>query len=332
MANNILGWKKTATKTYLYTGIKNNKKTKFKKFINICRFDQARLKIYLESVLGGVGYKTINEKGFLFAQGNVPVLLTAHLDTVHKEPVKDFYEDVKDGKHVISSPQGIGGDDRCGVYIIREIITKTELRPSILFCEDEEIGGVGSDLFCESPYSYLLDDMKFIIELDRANANDAVFYSCDNPEFAQFIEKETGFKRAWGSFSDICNLSPECGIASVNLSTGYYDAHTLGEYVVMEEMLNTAKVVEKLLRRATEDECEQYEYVEKRYSWCEDDFYSAYGYNKNLLGFEIVWDSKDAYEDEVIYFATTESEALGNFFIEHPDICFNDVIDVYQVY
>jgi hypothetical protein len=67
---------------------------------------------------------------------------------------------------------------------------------------------------------------------------------------------------AWGSFSDISNLSPECKVASVNLSCGYHNAHTTSEYVIMEEMFNTIEVVRKLL----DVECEQFEYVEKVYS------------------------------------------------------------------
>lgn len=237
-------------------------KTKFPKFVEICKLNQKLLKIYLEVQLMDLGYEEIiSGDGYLYAKGDIPVLLTAHMDTVHKEDVQYFFEFYEEEKkrHIISSPQGIGGDDRCGIYMILEI-AKTH-KCSILFCEDEEIGGVGSRKFCKEKEFEDLKELKYMIELDRKGSNDAVFYSCDSKEFTKFIEDNTGYKTAHGSFSDISNLAPEAKVAAVNLSCGYYNAHTISEYVVVEEMLNTIEVVKKLL----DVECEQFEYVAKTY-------------------------------------------------------------------
>ena len=331
MANSLVTWwngkKKKELKTFTYSGIKNNRKTKYRKFIKICRMTQPQLKRYLTDVLRSAGYDPIVEDGFVYAKGSLPVLLTAHMDTVHEQDMRDFYEDVReDGKHVLSSPQGIGGDDRCGIYMIYKIITKTEMRPSILFCEDEEIGGIGSDKFCRSKYSMELDDMKFLIELDRTNGNDAVFYNCDNTEFTDFIITETGYKEAWGSFSDISNLSPECGVASVNLSCGYYGAHTLGEYVVMEEMENTIEVVKHLLNKAQTDEVKQFEYIEAYDDW---GWNYGYGYKTQKQTFVILWEDKGV-ECETKYSADCEEFALYQFFVDNPTVCYNDVLAVYE--
>ena len=326
-------------KEYKYEGIKNYKKTKYKKFIKMCKMTQEKMKVYLTDVLKSAGYDPIVDDGFIFAEGkNVDVCLTAHMDTVHAEPVIDFYENIKDGKHIISSPQGIGGDDRCGIYIIYKIITTTEFRPTILFCEDEECGGIGSRKFVETKLSYKLDNMKFLVELDRMNATDAVFYDCYNLDFTDFIETQTGYKDAWGSFSDICELSPDCGVASVNLSCGYYNAHTLGEYVVMEEMEHTIEVVKKLLKKATDESTPMFEYKERTYNrkWYYDD-YDDYNYwdsylsraNHNANKYVILWtDGNDQFED--IFYCNTEMEALGSFFVENPDLCYNDVLSCYE--
>lgn len=341
MANQNQTWivpfkKKTE---YRYEGIKNNKKTKYKKFIKICKKSQPKLKAYLVDVLKSAGYKPIVEDGFIFAEGtNVPVCLTAHMDTVHLETVVDFYENFKDGKHIISSPQGIGGDDRCGIYIIYKIITTTEFRPTILFCEDEEIGCKGAAKFCETKHTYKLDNMKYLIELDRANADDAVFYDCFNPDFTDFIEEQTNYREAWGSYTDICELSPECGVASVNLSCGYYNAHTLGEYVVMEEMEHTIEVVKKLLRKGMDEDTPQFEYAEKTYTYKNAYYYDDYGYNDfsylnkvnyGLKKFVILWtDGNDQFEE--IYYCNSKMEALGNFFVEHDMLCYEDVLSCYE--
>ena len=54
-------------------------------FEEILRMRQKELKHYLSGYLKKAGYSVINKKGFLYAKGEVPVLLVAHLDTVHQE-------------------------------------------------------------------------------------------------------------------------------------------------------------------------------------------------------------------------------------------------------
>src|SRR5699024_8016538 len=132
--------------------------------------------------------------------GEVPVLLVAHLDTVHtmKPDIICFSED---GRFVMS-PQGIGGDDRCGVYMILQIIQ--DARCHVLFCEDEETGGNGARAFTRSR---LRVNVNYIVEMDRRGNNDAVFYQCDNPDFTDFI-LSYGFEEKTGSFSDISVVAP----------------------------------------------------------------------------------------------------------------------------
>lgn len=265
---------RTQSKNYNYMGTKNF--TEFPQFVNLCTVSQKVLKILLELRLKSAGYtEIISGDGYLYAKGNVPILLTAHMDTVHKELVQDYYEyyDKEKDQHIISSPQGIGGDDRCGVYMILELI-KTH-KCSVLFCEDEEIGCVGSGKFCKSTFIDDLKDMKYLIELDRRSDNDAVFYDCENDDFTKFIEDNTGYTEAYGSCSDISHLAPAAKVAAVNFSCGYYNAHTTSEYVIIEEMLNTIEVVRKLL----DVECEQFEYIEKpllSHNWKSGGYYGGY--------------------------------------------------------
>lgn len=224
------------------------------KLEKIFKLRQADLKSALNRELKINGYQTICKPGFLFAQGTHPVLLVAHLDTVHRTPVVDICYS-KDGT-ILMSPQGIGGDDRCGVYMILELIKKVKC--SVLFCEDEEIGGVGARLFVESGIK--VDDINYIVEFDRKDDDDCVFYDCDNKEFTKFVEA-VGFKTAIGSYSDISDIAPHLKRAAVNLSCGYYNAHTLHEYVDL-------KVVKRNIERALElimTPSEMFEYVAKIY-------------------------------------------------------------------
>lgn len=235
-------------------------------FLTICKLDDPELKNLLTHILMKFYSDVISEDGYIYAKGTEPVLLTAHIDTVHKYLIKDWYEDVytKEGRtyHELSSPEGIGGDDRCGIYMIYRILATTTYRPSILFCEDEEIGGIGSSKFCKTKYIEDLSELKFLIELDRANKRDLVFYYDDNKEFHKMCEEVTGYKEDYGSFSDISNLAPACGISAVNISCGYYRAHTTNEYVIWEEMLDSINATLMLIAWASCAEIEPYEYIE----------------------------------------------------------------------
>lgn len=250
-------------------------KRDLRKFKQICKKTQKELIPYLATTLLHHGYEVFQGDGYIYAKGDIPILLTAHMDTVHKEPVKQVRESTVGNKHYISSPQGIGGDDRCGVYMILEII-KTH-KCSVLFCEDEEKGMIGAKKFCESQFILELSDLKYLIELDRAHETDAIFYDCDNPDFTKFITENTGYHEELGSYSDISTLAPKCKVAAVNFSCGYYYAHSTNEYVVWEEMLNTIDVVKKLL----EVECEQYEYIARTYSAYGSRYSSIYDTYKN---------------------------------------------------
>lgn len=312
-----------------------------KEFEKICRMSQEELKRYLTNRLKSK-YNNITEmNGFVYAEGSFPVLLVAHMDTVHKDTVKQIVY-TGNGKDNISSPQGIGGDDRCGIYMILQIIEKFDCH--VLFTEDEEIGCVGADKYVNAIEDGFVakPNVNYIIELDRKGDKDAVFYQCDNPEFEDFILQDKDWHFAYGSFTDIVEIAPIIGAAAVNFSCGYYNAHTTTEYVVLSEMYNNIDKVIKLLGRTTEND--KYEYIEaqKYYRSYNGNLYNfGYGYG---YGYEDSW-YNDTYEsrlktyyiaaqgknrkyiEEEIY-ATSEDEAVGQFLTYNPDICYNDICDI----
>lgn len=191
--------------------------------------------------------KTLISKGnFILVHGQAPVMLIAHLDTVHEQPVKDICFSAD--KNILMSPQGIGGDDRCGVFALVKVYQSAQIKPWLLFTCNEEVGGIGAKKFCLAHKQHQLpnelDSLKFIIELDRKGSRDAVFYRCANPDFEAYITGK-GFKTAQGSFSDISLIAPELSIAAVNLSSGYHYAHTLYEHINRAELDDTiCKVVD----------------------------------------------------------------------------------------
>lgn len=222
-------------------------------FERILRQTQPKLKRMLESHLKHSGYQPVSEQGFLYAPGDAPVLLVAHLDTVHHQLVRDIC--YSEGRRIAMSPQGIGGDDRAGVFMILQIIQR--VRCHVLFCEDEEIGAVGARLFERSG---IRPKVNFIVELDRRGRDDAVFYGCCNQKFISFVER-FGFREDMGSFSDISIIAPALKTAAVNISAGYYEEHYLNEYINLEHMM---KNVDRIAQMA-QAECSRFVYVRRNH-------------------------------------------------------------------
>ena len=292
-----------------------------RKFIGWCRLTQPELKEKLRKTYNAESYD-----GFLYKPGSVPVLLVAHMDTVHHDLPKDVT--VIDGK--VWSPQGIGGDDRCGVWMITEILKVHDCH--VVFTEDEEIGCIGAKKFAKSDIAELLrGKINYVIELDRRNGNDAVFYDCGNDEFINYITTETEFKEASGSYSDICEIAPAVDASAVNFSCGYYKEHTRSEYVVWDEMETNIKKVCELLSNGSK----RFEWIDRPYSswtryprgWGYADgwgFDDSWGY-----GFNICYVEDGRMEFEYVVGDILE-EAVGRFLMDHPRLCFNDITEIYD--
>lgn len=193
---------------------------------------------------------------FVVAIGNIPVALVAHCDTVFHFPPERFFYDKE--QNIFWAKQGLGADDRAGVFAILKII-QAGYRPHIILTTDEEIGCRGALKLAE--YECPFKDLRYIIELDRQGEKDCVFYRCYNPKFIEYIET-FDFITAPGSFTDIVTLCPIWGIAGVNLSIGYEDEHSESETLNIDWMYNTIDKVKIML-----DECEDaphFKYMESK--------------------------------------------------------------------
>ena len=217
---------------------------------------------------------------YIVAKGDIPVALVAHLDTVFEGTPDEIYFDSAQG--VMWSPQGLGADDRAGVFAILKII-RSGFKPHVIFTTGEEIGGKGAAQLVMDFPNMPFDEVKYFIELDRQGVNDCVFYNCANHEFIDYVE-EFGFLEAFGSFSDISILCPNWGIAGVNLSVGYTREHTYRETLNTAALQLTIDRVIKMLKNA--NNAEKFEYVYSKYSqydylWRDylDEDYSAFSYD-----------------------------------------------------
>lgn len=205
---------------------------------------------YLKSKYSNV----IETPDYIVAEGDIPIALVAHMDTVFPRPALNIYYDRV--KNVIWSSEGLGADDRAGIFAIIQILRKG-LRPHIILTTDEEKGACGAFALSEEKCPF--KDLRFIIQLDRRGPNDCVFYDCDNKKFTSYIE-DFGFVEAIGSFSDISVICPAWGIAGVNLSIGYEDEHSFIETLWVGHMFNTINKVTTILTQPI-DKIPSFKYI-----------------------------------------------------------------------
>jgi len=259
----------------------------------IFRKTENQLLDYLSEILIKKGYDENDIQitdHYIYVKGDLPVMLVAHLDTVHSQIPINIFKDEE--FNLMWSPQGLGADDRAGVYAILQLADS--YKPHILFTTEEETGGFGARKATED-LSFYLEDIKFVIELDRQGKNDAVFYDCDNVDFVDYIEKY-GFIKSYGSFSDISILCPIWGIAGVNLSIGYYFQHSKQEYLNVNEMEQTIDKVKDILNTLPEY---GFEYIPQIYEINDEETNEEEENICSFCGIEILADEIH-YEDEEI--------------------------------
>ena len=225
----------------------------------LCKYTQKNAIIYLGRFLKKYYENVKVTNRFIIAEGTIPICLVAHLDTVFPNPPSEIYFDEE--QNVMWSPDGLGADDRAGVYAIVRLIQMGH-RPHIVLTTDEEIGGIGAraliDVFPECPFQ----ECNFLIELDRQGEQDCVFYRCANELFEDKI-CDYGFVTAFGTFSDISIIAPQWGIAAVNLSIGYIDEHSRVERLHLDWTEATIEKVSMMFTDAMEEESSfSYAYVE----------------------------------------------------------------------
>ena len=229
---------------------------------------------------------------YLLCKGDIPIMLVAHVDTVFQFLPTDIYYD-KD-KNVMWSPQGLGADDRAGIFAILAILSRG-YKPYLCFTNGEEEGGIGARALIQA-YPTDMFNLKYIIELDRRGEKDCVFYRCDNEKFENYVES-FDFTMNWGTFTDISIICPAWKVAGVNLSVGYFNEHSLIETLNFSYLYSTIEKVCKMLDDV--NNAEKFEYIEDIQEAIISSFYRRDMkrlYNRNLYLCDCchkTWDEDD---------------------------------------
>ena len=218
---------------------------------------------------------------FILVEGTIPICLVAHMDTVHMIKPTEAQLIYSPTGHSYSSPLGIGADDRAGIIAILEILEKG-YRPHILFTTDEEIGGLGADMFISIFPDKFPFELKYFIQIDRKGIGQAVFYDCDNDLFELYMN-DFGFLTHQGSFTDIATFMTEYDVAGANLSAGYFDEHTKVETLYVAGLDYTINGIERMLKDVANAEFYTAD-VKDWYSNYGSGVYSNFNYNNDYYG------------------------------------------------
>lgn len=221
----------------------------FRLLKKLVSFNQSQTKEFAADYLKDFYDDVVETPDYIFAEGNIPIALIAHLDTVFDddENSRDYIQYSLEGK--MWNPHGAGFDDKAGVFAILKIIEDGYL-PHVIFTTDEEIGSLGAKILVGENPKPSFCDLKYLIELDRANDYDCVFYDCENQEFINYVES-FGFVRAFGTSSDVKHIAFAWNIAGVNLSIGYKHQHTKDEFLNANSMFKTISKVKWMLGDAS---------------------------------------------------------------------------------
>lgn len=179
-------------------------------------------------------------------------LLAAHTDTVQKnlDALLTKYIKIKNG--VLSGYGVIGGDDKCGIFIILELLKKyPDL--NFAFFPSEEIGCVGSREFVKHVTDF--SNVPYGLVLDRRSATDII---CDKNSYGtkkfdetlETIGKDFGYKSVLGAVSDANTLREF--ISCANIGVAYNNPHTTKEYVIIEELQKAMDFVEAIITSVKE--------------------------------------------------------------------------------
>jgi di/tripeptidase len=167
------------------------------------------------------------KNNYLYIKGVLTnVLFNAHVDTVKSG--RNF--NLKRYGDVIYNSLGIlGADDRAGVYILYEL---AKAGGSILLTNFEESTGMGVKTFCKD-FKELNHNL--FVGLDRKGFKEFVSYTYSNNAIDS-IFKKLGYEKKMGSHSDVRTLTENFSRYNVNLSAGFYNEHTTGEYLSLSSM------------------------------------------------------------------------------------------------
>ena len=201
-------------------------------------------------------------------EGEYYPMFIAHTDTVHNKVDKiiikeeklirpntfgkSFGDDKVDCLKAYTedgSPTGIGGDDKCGIFICLELLKQLDKVKIGLFVS-EETGCHGSSK-CDENF---LQDVGYITQYD-APGNHLISEICSGVRLFErdsefFIKTLDIITACFGNemliqshpYTDISQLKKKIDVSCINISCGYYNMHSNQEFISIDDVCRAIEV------------------------------------------------------------------------------------------
>lgn len=234
------------------------------------------VRIYLEGIRQRC---SISPEGVVYRLEPGRPLVCAHMDQIGISPCVRV-EFKTEGKPIVrgfdaaGKQTNLGADDKNGIFIALKLIQSFGKDINFIFSVEEEIGGVCRD-FLRNFSKERTDSIPYALIFDRKGGGDVIGtnngYCKEDFENAVLDIADTfGYKRSIGTFSDCDHISEF--IPCVNLSCGYYNAHTANEYTVLPELENALSLGRVLIQGLGSRSFERPESMPASW-WWKDEYY-----------------------------------------------------------
>lgn len=234
----------------------------------------------------GIEYE-VDSYGNIFNLSDTSLpILNAHMDSVQDQIDANLSEFINIRGNIMNGYGVIGGDDKCGIFVILEVLKKRKV--NFIITREEEIGCVGINYFMSN------NDIKafpWALTLDRYGSGDIICYDNDygTSEFENALSavgERFGYKPNKGVYSDADYISED--VSCANISVGYYAHHSKKEYVVLSDLQNSINFVNSAIDNIKENFEAPRKYHHrgmleynggKPYSYDEYDYFYDYDYD-----------------------------------------------------
>ena len=147
---------------------------------------------------------------------------------------------------------GLGGDDLAGVFICLQQMEKFDSLKAAFFVE-EEFGAIGSTN-CDPLF---FDNVGYVLQFDGPTDNwytetlngVNIFNDAFDKEVKPILEKYGVDNYSADPYTDVLPLTEKFDFACANLPTGYYNWHTVNEYVNIDHVSKGIKIGEEFINK-----------------------------------------------------------------------------------
>jgi len=257
---------------------------KFKELLSVPTktYEEIKMVEYLISTIGDMEGVTLICDGNLniyatkgtLDEGEFYPMFISHTDTVHelvdeiivkeKYLIRPFTFGKDFGKDQVlclkaydkdDNPTGIGGDDKCGIYICLELLRQLD-KVKVAFFVSEETGCHGSKLVDKE----FLKDVGYCVQYD-APGDHLISQSCFG---TTLFDKEGEFfklsleaiTKGFGNemmvqshpYTDIMMIKQLSDLSCINMSCGYYNMHTANEFVCIDDVKRAIEAGKNMVR------------------------------------------------------------------------------------